>query len=311
MSGWITVLVGLLAISLLLEPGELVFASPARAPDSSNPHWQKNGCLSCHKGKPSKKSHRLKTKNINTLCNSCHEAISAHSYIHPVGVTPDKSMYRRMSPQVRKSVDQAGGKLSCASCHDMKLACTGPVQKNHDLNPLFLRDGAIRSKRDDRCFGCHDSSDYRSRNPHDQIDAKGKINQTSCLVCHDKVPEASSSSGGQVPGFILKSNLANMCTGCHKRKNHPGRQFTQFSGRNKEGPNHLVKMPEAMAKRFRKKTQELAIRMPLEPETGNVYCGTCHNAHERGVINNLPGVTGADSEHRLRHPAMCPVCHEK
>ena len=52
------------------------------------------------------------------------------------------------------------------------------------------------------------------------------------------------------------------------------------------------------------------VNLPLEESTGKVYCGTCHNPHERGVIKNVTGSKGADEPKRLRATNICENCHD-
>lgn len=100
-----------------------------------------------------------------------------------------------------------------------------------------------------------------------------------------------------------------MCWGCHPWAPHPGGQFTFF--KKKSGPDHLIKPPENIKRRLDKMTKKNHIKFPLEPETGKIFCGTCHNVHEKGVIKDPEKAKGADSQKRLRDQPICIYCHLK
>ena len=53
------------------------------------------------------------------------------------------------------------------------------------------------------------------------------------------------------------------------------------------------------------------IVLPLEPGSGKVFCGTCHNPHEKGVIKLKAAAKGADANKRLRMQKICKNCHDK
>jgi hypothetical protein len=84
-------------------------------------------------------------------------------------------------------------------------------------------------------------------------------------------------------------------------------------GSNSEGPNHLVKPPEAILKRLKETESRLDIVLPLDPSNGNIFCATCHNPHERGVQRHARADRGADGPKRLRREGMqiCDSCHNK
>jgi len=50
---------------------------------------------------------------------------------------------------------------------------------------------------------------------------------------------------------------------------------------------------------------------PLDPRTGKLFCGTCHDPHERGVIKTAGAAMRGDTKHRLRREKMCVHCHDK
>lgn len=107
--------------------------------------------------------------------------------------------------------------------------------------------------------------------------------------------------------FAVAGDLTKLCTGCHVWVPHPGGAFA-FSS--KEGPNHLVAPSAGVARRMQQAAQAQGITLPLDPNNGKVYCGTCHNVHAQGVLQGA-AARGAESKNRLRAPQLCVTCHDK
>ena len=278
-----------------------------------NPHWQNDGCLACHKEKPKKnnlKRNNLKlhTTDINKLCNSCHRLISKHKYIHPFGMTPSKSIKKNMPDSFSSAVKRGKGKLTCITCHDLPMTCLPQGKSKKGLNPLFFRGGPYKT-RTEHCYRCHDKSKYKRLNPHDQISDKGVLNEKICTVCHVSTEKLKTAKSINDVDFHAKEDLSAMCAGCHPVKPHPGGSFSFFS--NKKGPNHLVKPPDDILEHKLKMEKKNNIIFPLEPATGKVFCGTCHNPHEKGVIKTEAAAKGADEDKRLRMQKICRNCHDK
>lgn len=278
-----------------------------------NPHWQKDACLSCHKEKPKKnnlKKNNLKlhTTDINKLCNSCHTTISEHDYIHPFGMVPSKKIKKNMPGTFFKAVKRGRGKLTCITCHDLSLACLAKNKSKQGLNPLFFREGPYKT-RTELCYRCHDKTKYKRLNPHNQISEKGVLNEKICTVCHISTEKLKTAKSIKDVDFNHEGDLSAMCAGCHPVKRHPGGSFSFFS--DKKGPNHLVKPPEDILEHKLKMEKKNNIILPLEPGSGKVFCGTCHNPHEKGVIKVEAAAKGADEDKRLRMKKLCTNCHDK
>lgn len=286
---------------------QLIKTSKISAADIPNPHWQDNACHSCHKGKPSRTNLRLRERNANKLCNNCHEVVWPHSYIHPVGMKPSRTMRKRMSRSFRRALSKSGGTVSCTTCHDLAVSCRNK-KNDKTANPLFFRDAAIGKPRTELCYECHDRKSYRRLNPHDQISKSGKVNTKTCHVCHDSVPDVNTVSGIEDVGFNVKQNLSSMCMGCHPWKPHPGGSFIIGSGKL---PDHLVVPSKYVQRKISQTRKTKQISFPLEPGTGKVFCATCHNPHEKGLIKNVAAAKGADSNKRLRQQKICIYCHDK
>lgn len=273
-----------------------------------NPHWKIGACQACHKDNPRKNNLKLHTSDINALCNSCHRSISEHRYIHPFGMIPSKKIMNNMPSSFSKAVKRGKGKLTCITCHDLPMTCLPKQKAKKGLNPLFFREGPYKT-RTEFCYRCHDKSKYQRLNPHDQRSDSGELNTKVCTVCHISIDKLKVAKNISDVDFNYEGNLSAMCAGCHPVKPHPGGSFSFFS--DKKGPDHLVKPPENILRHMVKMEQKNNIVLPLEPGSGKVFCGTCHNPHEKGVIKIKAAAKGADSKKRLRMQKICINCHDK
>ncbi len=288
----------------LLESGELKMS------DIANPHWNKNGCIACHKStKANASAKNLRHKAIEKTCHNCHSPTFDHRYVHPVNVRIDKKMLQRMDKSMRSTMAKSKNTIICTTCHDLKLQCLPGFKKQKFTNPKFFRKGP-HENRSQLCFLCHDRNQYQRLDPHDQIDKQGKLRPEKCRVCHaDSIERLNHITDTDQLQFNAKKSLSTMCWGCHPWIPHPGGQFTFF--KKKSGPDHLVKPSKEIQQRLDKMTRENHVAFPLEPETGKVFCATCHNVHEKGVIKNPEKAKGADSKKRLRVQKICSYCHLK
>lgn len=271
-----------------------------------NPHGQREACIACHSGTPARGNLKLRDADVNKLCNTCHAALSDHSYIHPTGMPVPKDMQQRLTKPFAAAVDRARGTISCITCHDVPITCLPERAGERGLNPRFFRGGPYR-ERSALCYQCHDPAQYTRLNPHDQVEKGGKLREASCHVCHDSVPDSSKARGMADVDFTVKGDLSSLCTGCHAVKPHPG----GFSFTSQGVPDHL-RVPSARVQaRMRSMEKTSGVAMPLDPTTGKVFCGTCHNAHARGVVQRTAAAHGAEEKNRLRMPDMCGNCHDK
>lgn len=273
-----------------------------------NPHWRIDNCQACHKEKPKGNNLKLHTSDINTLCNSCHTSVSKHRYIHPFGMKPSKKIMKNMPRSFSKAVKRGGGKLTCITCHDLPMTCLPEKKSKQGLNPLFFREGPYKT-RTELCYRCHDKNKYKRLNPHDQISDDGKINMKKCTVCHKSTDKLKTAKNITEVDFNYEGDLSSMCAGCHPVKPHPGGSFSFFS--DKKGPNHLVKPAEDILEYKLKMEEKNNVILPLEPGSGKIFCGTCHNPHEKDVIKVKAAAKGADSKNRLRMQKLCTNCHNK
>lgn len=272
-----------------------------------DPHWKKNGCVACHTKTPDKNGLYLRNKNIDLVCNNCHGLISNHTYIHPSGMRPSKKIAKRMSKEFRSAVRKGGGVVKCTTCHDLSKQCKIDNISEKQLNPRFFRAGPYH-ERTEICYHCHNDDAYKRLNPHDQITKRGKIREERCGVCHRTLDGLKDAKSIDQVDFNMTRDLSKMCTGCHPWKPHPG---GSFSFGKKKPPNHLVKPRTDIKEFYDMRQAESDVLLPLEPGTGKVFCGTCHNPHAKGVIKNPAAAWGAGSKQRLRMVELCTQCHDK
>lgn len=285
------------------EIPQLLARRQLTAPQIPNPHWRADACLACHAATPTQTALALRDADANRLCGVCHDALSPHSYIHPTDMPLPPPMAQRAPQSFRDAVVRGGGNLTCLTCHDLPMQCLPARARERAFNPLFFRDGPYRD-RTALCYRCHDGKAYERLNAHEQIGAQGRRREERCLVCHEHVPAAAGEPARV--DFNVPGDLSALCTGCHPSIPHPGGSFS--FGRKGE-PNHLVVPAPGMAERMRRQARAQGIVLPLDPNTGKVYCGTCHNAHARGVLQGA-AAHGADGKDRLRSPRLCEACHE-
>ncbi len=275
-----------------------------------NPHWNKNGCIACHKSNRINAGIKnIRHKKIEQTCYNCHSPAFDHRYIHPASVRPDKKMLANMDPVMRTQLAKSKNTINCTTCHDLSMQCLASTRQQKLVNPKFFRNGPFDS-RSQLCFLCHDKNQFQRLNPHDQIDQQGKLLTEKCRICHaDTIERLNQVTDIAQLEFNATKSLSSMCWGCHPWTPHPGGQFTFF--KNKSGPDHLTKPPENIKNRLDEMTEKNQVVFPLEPESGKVFCGTCHNVHEKGVIKNPEKARGADSKKRLREQKICEYCHLK
>lgn len=276
-----------------------------------NPHWDKDGCVACHNKKPKGKVLHLRSKKVNDTCNNCHEALTehndSHNYSHPVDVKASTKMKKQMNKDFRQSLKSTKGIVGCTTCHDLSIQCVPKYAQYEKLNPKFFRGGAYRN-RTDICFQCHDDKSYKRLNPHEQIDDRGEIVIERCGICHRTLDGLTEAKSIEQVDFNLSEDLSKMCTGCHPWTPHPGGQFSFFK-QGKDNKKHLQQLPKLLRKQYDRMQQSSDVLLPLEPKTDKIFCATCHNPHEKGVIKNTRAAAGAGSKYRLRKTNICGQCH--
>lgn len=251
-----------------------------------NPHGNRFLCVACHPGKIKEGTEVPlgANRDINKLCNGCHERDGVRKAPHSVGVTSSSESTWRMD-YLGYPLDQ--GKLTCITCHD-EVSHRRP----DPANPKFLRGGPYADK-DQFCYRCHLEDKEQLNNPHRQIDPFGRIRKESCLFCHRKEPDRAKA---RAPGnYEMVGDEISICANCHKDRPHPDR-------------DHNVTMPSAMITKKTEYERRHQVTLPLT-DTNMVQCSTCHNPHAKGVLKGESGV-GAGSKWRVPDfREVCAPCH--
>jgi predicted CXXCH cytochrome family protein len=259
-----------------------------------NPHWTGRYCQECHlKDNPRQEGAALKFNgDTGKLCNRCHETDYARTDIHPVEIVPSKKMIKSIPP----NLPLKNGKIDCLTCHDATIQMKSDFASK-TVNPKFLR-GAPYENLVYFCFSCHRKHEYTKVNPHQQIDPQGKIIENRCLFCHLSLPNPLQVENiGEVN---FKTELACYCISCHsqEKSGHPSRS------------DHLKKLTPFMQESLTSQTEVLQVDLPLDDK--NVFCGTCHNPHAKGVIQRKEARFGAGEKLFLRLNEgydLCISCH--
>ncbi len=273
-----------------------------------NPHWDKTACLNCHNevSKDGKSAVLKYEGNYIELCNSCHTIVSKDKYIHAVAMTMSEEMMERMPDEFKDAVKKdKEGRLTCVVCHELIYQCFSNEFYRKTINPQFFRGGPY-TKRSNICYHCHDSSRYERLNPHDQITDEGDIMTERCTYCHEEVPDRKKAASIKDVKFRIEKDLNRLCIRCHAMDvTAKGCIIDQ----NSKPIEHIITPSNDISNRMDDEKRKYIL--PVEPPTGKIFCGTCHNPHEIGVQRLSMANMGADSYRRLRmdRDERCISCH--
>jgi predicted CXXCH cytochrome family protein len=260
-----------------------------------NPHFTGTNCGECHlQDAPQGKGAPLQFNGDSVkLCNRCHETEFARTDIHPVDVILTDAM-KKIVPG---NFPLENGKVTCLTCHDALFQMKDDFARK-TTNPAFIR-GAPYEMLAAFCFLCHRQEEYKKTNPHKQRDEQGNSIEGRCLFCHQSLPDpVQVKNMGEV---TFKSELALYCVNCHpqQKTHHPARA------------NHLIPLPDFLNESLPVRLAALQVELPLDGE--RIFCGTCHNPHEKGVIKRKEAGSGAGEEFFLRLNGgyvLCVTCHQ-
>jgi len=269
----------------------LSYLAFARKNPLSYVHGNRAACLACHPTELAPDATPIFLQEDPSIrCTRCHG--DNHRGAHPMQVAPSEKTYPMdfltypLDPQ---------GRLSCSTCHDEP--CNGG---NRD-NPSFLRGGPYFSPTE-FCYVCHPKAGLGALNPHQQIDAEGRMVTTTCAFCHRNVPDPEDPyeaySGPEDLTFL--HSPVELCAGCHDPFAHPS------------GINHLVEMPQKRREQLATYERRHRVSLPLD-ESSRVVCTTCHNPHAKGVLADEAAL-GAGEQHMWRVPSyaeLCTPCHTR
>jgi len=226
--------------------------------DEESPHGVPSSCTGCHsdgEGVPASAGTTFARGSSDAACLYCHEEGP-----HEVGMEPvledDGTGEHAELPETWPLDD---GRVACLTCHD-EPACDGaPMAPD---NPYFLRGGPYGTIGE-FCARCHTVEQLGKYDPHE--DMKERPEATSiCEFCHQDatVTEADMDD--------LKVAAPQMCEGCHREE-----------GIHTSSAEHLVELDADGI------TRAEAAGLPLDQ--GKVYCGTCHDPHPAGSIEQESG----------------------
>ena len=281
------------------EEHKLEFVLEAK---SDNPHWRKEACLACHTAEPNFQKNEFKFDgDILSLCNDCHISISSEKAVHAVGMVPSKKVKARIPANYPLSSE---GSIDCLTCHELPYQCLKKEYYRRKSNPYFLK-GAPFKDDTEICNNCHLNKliDFKKLNPHEQINDEGEYLPDKCLYCHKTQPDPKTDDSINSVTFVV-NELKELCQRCHKDRPHPGGKWINF--------DHLIPPPPKNRMYMLETEKRKGIVLPLEPRTGKIFCCTCHNPHERGVLRGLKNDRGADNKNRLRLLGgfeLCGGCH--
>ena len=258
----------------------------AALPSTNNIHHQVKHCALCHQtgrgGIDPKKTHFGNNFRAGCICHYNDPG----DLRHPTDVAPTAAM----EPRLKDIFPLTDGKMTCVTCHSFELLC---AKEKPDFGSLR---GGPYTDRISFCFRCHDAKEYARLNPHNQLDASGKIIEEKCLYCHLRKPDESSANFKSV---LLIGDLEKLCLGCH--------QVGDLHPANKP---HFVQPDLEYLLRMKILEKQYGVVLPLG-ENGKLTCITCHNPHEAGAIpDKVAGSKGAGSQFRQRLPkTLCAECH--
>jgi hypothetical protein len=286
------------AIAFLLTVACAAFSVAAAA---DNPHWKAGTCNVCHDSDaPTADNLALKTTPGFAVCSDCHDGLDAEVCRHrsDISVTPER--LAGFDEAIQAGVTD--NSVACTTCHEMKPHCALDVKQRY-RNPSFLR-GTPFDSRSEQCFACHERSTYRQPSPHRQ--GRGtKFKENLCIFCHEVVPELDADGQWKPVHFATDEPLSKLCSGCHNVGPHPSSSVT-----GKTGWFHMSVPDQEFNERMGQTVATLGGNLPLDPNTGEMTCATCHNPHDPRLAG-FPAAETPGEDTRLRYDDICGACHEK
>ncbi|MBD3648032.1 MAG: hypothetical protein HUJ31_11410 [Pseudomonadales bacterium] len=287
-------------IPAMLEQGTLT------ADELPSPHWRGDACNACHTGSQDGESYELRFDIVDESCHVCHDS-DRHAAIHPVDLIPSEKIRSNMSSGFADTLTSDGGRMNCVTCHNARMQCSTNRFYRAEYFPNFIRDWPY-SNRTGLCYKCHVASNYRPLVPHDQIADDGTVAENKCLLCHKQVPEQLEDGTAINTELLVSHDMKAVCVNCHLNRPHPSGNNIFNSG---EVPNHLVPPPQKILDRMMLKSREANVVFPLDKNDGRIYCATCHNPHDEGILKTERSAKGAGEEYFLRTKQIGRNCHDK
>jgi hypothetical protein len=261
-------------------------ASLADLPNTANIHHQANYCALCHQtGPQGLLPSSLRFGHDYQAGCRCHY-LTPGDLRHPTDVAVPKAMQAK----IPSGFPLRDGQITCVSCHTFKVLCAPS-----DPHISSLR-GEPYPDRTGFCFRCHEAKQYERLNPHNQLDASGRMVADKCLFCHTQKPDETQATYTTIK---LIGGVEMLCQGCHN-----------VGDRHPAGKPHMVRPTLEYQVRMQALERQYGLVLPLD-ENGKLTCITCHNPHDAGVIpKTLAGAKGAGEKLRHRLPkVLCQECH--
>jgi predicted CXXCH cytochrome family protein len=276
-----------------------------------NPHWSKDRCAQCHV-QDAAALRAIPPVKADALCLSCHDGKAAVSEIHPIGraINPKTMDFPAAWPL-------SDGRLSCLTCHDVKVACAKNAIRPDD-NVEMLRK-PIDSKP--FCLSCHRQEQFPKFNPHLMLTPDRKPVAEKCLTCHKETPATDIDRPTGKPNLI--ADQFTLCKSCHP---HHEDQFNPGHIGAKAKPEMLafmraresVGLAATPSKELIAKLQAAGAKPTLlRPDDQNLLkCTTCHNPHQAGLFKsgtpaafNAMRVIGNKVVSPVHGEHFCNHCH--
>lgn len=219
--------------------------------------------------------------DVSDACLDCHDYQEKH---HPVDVVPANT--------ASYPFPLYDGKIKCLTCHEIH----GGIER--EGTRMLLRGGPYQDRRK-ICFRCHVREAYASIDPHKMLDDQKRVRKVNgkavCLICHSKTPDPATDLTENVR---FRADIGFLCWRCHPPM--PGNFFNM----------HFLVTPSAKTlNKMNEAEERFNVILPTVPR-GRVTCSTCHNPHQKGVIQRIAAAKGADNKSKLRLPNICFACHE-
>jgi len=251
-------------------------------PDKPNPH-NDSSCDQCHTSLPAT------LVNYNKgACESCHITLDIElHHKHPVKGPFENSK----NITIPNSLPLDGNNFSCNTCH--KMTCESRIEEDNLLRKTIFM------KESDFCYQCHDQSQYQKLNPHIQFTQDSELIESTCVECHNDVPDKNGNLDLIHDDVYQKSAL---CIKCHHLPNH---EIVHM--------NKVIDTANPVYQTYKQSVSDNSQVLPLSP-ANEIKCFTCHYSHENGVTNNQKVVYDYQQSNpyflRLPNVKTCMACHE-
>ena len=190
-----------------------------------------------------------------------------------------------------------GGNVSCLTCHDALLQMQDDFSAKW-VSPNFLR-GVVCKTKTDFCFICHPRNS--SRKPIPTSCSTARENLICKTVLSVTIP-CLTRRGKEAPASSCSRIRSRQCASAAIRRT------LQATGLIPGQPQVSADMRKALEERERAQQLEL----PLLHD--RIMCGTCHNPHEKGVMQAAAVQSGAGRKYFLRMNGgyeLCVACHDE